>query len=197
MASNKQSPSPAHVLDDIVKLVSSMNEMIRNFKSMRDPIMESSNSVPQASKQLDKVTEETERVTNQMLDLVETMTERGMNTADNVETLLADTDQLTDRQEELLREIQENAAEDQNDIFLIMDALQFQDITSQQISHANSILDTIERKLQSLLYMIGEAFEVQEEVERCFDPEATTTERETRQDLVDSLIKETNHRKDA
>ena len=197
MASNKQSPSPAHVLDDIVKLVSSMNEMIRNFKSMRDPIMESSNSVPQASKQLDKVTQETERVTNQMLDLVETMTERGMNTADNVETLLADTDQLTDRQEELLREIQENADEDQNDIFLIMDALQFQDITSQQISHANSILDTIERKLQSLLYMIGEAFEVQEEVERCFDPEATTTERETRQDLVDSLIKETNHRKDA
>lgn len=197
MASNKQSPSPAHVLDDIVKLVSSMNEMIRNFKSMRDPIMESSNSVPQASKQLDKVTQETERVTNQMLDLVETMTERGMNTADNVETLLEDTDQLTDRQEELLREIQENAAEDQNDIFLIMDALQFQDITSQQISHANSILDTIEQKLQSLLYMIGEAFEVQEEVERCFDPEATTTERETRQDLVDSLIKETTHRKDA
>ncbi len=196
MAANGQSPPPARVLDDIVKLVASMNDMICNFRSMRDPIVESSNSVPQASEQLDKVTQETERVTNRMLDLVETMTERGMETAGHVDELLSHGEGLNEEQRTMLQAIQANSEEDQNDIFMIMDALQFQDITSQQINHANSILDTIDSKLQSLLRLIGEAFEVHEEVERSFDPEATTTNRKSRQAMVDSLIKETQPRKD-
>jgi len=189
---NKLTPLPPEVLDDIVKLVTSVNEMIQNFKAIREPIIESSNSVPQATQQLDKVTEETERVTHKMLDLVEGLMERGMDTAMIVDELLASNEERPQEDRDRLEEIKENSDADQNDLFLIMDALQFQDITSQQINHANAILDTIENKLQSLLSTLGEVFDVQEHMERCYDPNATVRDGETRQKIVDNVIEKTN-----
>lgn len=182
---------PAEVFEDIVKLVKSVNDMIQNFNSIKKPIIDTSNSVPEAAKQLDKVTQETEKATHKMLDLIEGILDREIETASMVETILSEEEKLPETAVKNLDRIKMNAEDSQNDSFMIMDSLQFQDITTQQIYHASAILGTIEERLQSLLSMIGEAFKMERSVKTHYDPEATTDNREGRQQSVDELIKAT------
>jgi len=190
MASKKKNETmPQRVVEDILKLVRSVDNMIQNFNSIRKPLIDSSNSMPEATKQLDKVTKETEKATHRMLDLIEGITDKEIDTLSVVEELLGDTESMEDSQIEKLEQIRQNAEEAQNDSFLIMDSLQFQDITTQQIHHAGAILDAIEDKLKSLLEIIGEAFNMEERVSRHYDPNATIEGSATRQRNVDELIK--------
>lgn len=182
---------PTEVFEDIVKLVKSVNDMIQNFNSIKKPIIDTSNSVPEAAKQLDKVTQETEKATHKMLDLIEGILDREIETASMVETILSEEEKLPETAVKNLDRIKMNAEDSQNDSFMIMDSLQFQDITTQQIYHASAILGTIEERLQSLLSMIGEAFKMERSVKTHYDPEATTDNREGRQQSVDELIKAT------
>jgi len=182
---------PTEVFEDIVKLVKSVNDMIQNFNSIKKPIVDTSNSVPEAAKQLDKVTQETEKATHKMLDLIEGILDREIETASMVETIFSEEEKLPETAVKNLDRIKMNAEDSQNDSFMIMDSLQFQDITTQQIYHASAILGTIEERLQSLLSMIGEAFKMERTVKTHYDPEATTDNREGRQQSVDELIKAT------
>lgn len=182
---------PTEVFEDIVKLVKSVNDMIQNFNSIKKPIIDTSNSVPEAAKQLDKVTQETEKATHKMLDLIEGILDREIETTSMVETIFSEEEKLPENVVKNLDRIKMNAEDSQNDSFMIMDSLQFQDITTQQIYHASAILGTIEDRLQSLLSMIGEAFKMEREVKTHYDPEATTDNREGRQQSVDELIKAT------
>ncbi len=180
---------PPQVVDEFMKLIASVNSMIHNFRSIKRPIVESSNSMPLASEQLDKVTQETEKATHQMLDLIESITDRDMETAALAEELLSKHEEIPSDISTAVQKIKENAEECQNDSFLLMDALQFQDITSQQINHANTILGEIEEKLQSLMQIIGETFEMREREYKPHDPNATIRNGEKRQQLVDELLK--------
>lgn len=190
MEQNGQNELSRQAMEDFVHLVKSVNNMIHNFRSIRKPIVESSKSMPIASEQLDKVTFETEKATHQMLDLIEGITERDAETAELVGNLLQDTPDIPEAAKPHLNQIKTNAEACQNDSFLLMDALQFQDITTQQINHANTILGEIEAKLQSLLEMIGETFEIRSNKEyRPHDPNATTQEGVKRQQIVDELLK--------
>ena len=83
-------------------------------------------------------------------------------------------------------------ARSQNNAFLIMDALQFQDITSQQMHHASTLLEDIEGRLQHLLSVFdGEAmpeFEDSEaKKERAFDPDADLFDGKN-QSEVDTIV---------
>ncbi|MCF7802893.1 MAG: protein phosphatase CheZ [Candidatus Marinimicrobia bacterium] len=180
---------PSKVMQDFIQLVKSVNSMIEKFKSIRAPIVESSNSMPVATQQLDKVTAETEKATHQMLDLVEGITDRGADSIQRAKSVKKELDGNFDAAKEDLDRIVANAEQSQEDGFLIMDALQFQDITAQQINHANSILEEIEKKLLSLLELTGETFQMNSRISRHFDPEATTEGGEARQKHVDELIK--------
>ncbi|HKJ68286.1 MAG TPA: protein phosphatase CheZ [bacterium] len=180
---------PENVLDDIVKLVKSVDTMIQNFNSIRKPIKDSSTSVPKANQQLNKVTKETEKAANRMLDLVEGITDKEIETLSIVGDLLASAENLTEDEQCKLQKVQQNAEQVQNDTFLIMDSLQFQDITTQQIHHASSILDAIENEMHSLLRAMGEAFEGGNKLERQFDPNATMEDSKKRQRNIDDLIK--------
>jgi len=178
-----------HVIDEFMKLIVSVNNMIQNFRSIRQPLVESSNSMPLASEQLDKVTMETEKATNQMLDIIEGITDREMESASLADNLLTQQPDMSEEAKSTVNKIKQNAEACQNDSFLLMDALQFQDITSQQINHANTILGEIEEKLQSLMLIMGETFEIREREYRPHDPNATTRDGEKRQHMVDELLK--------
>ncbi len=180
---------PANVLKDIVKLVKSVDTMIQSFNSIRKPIKESSNSVPKANQQLDKVTRETEKAANRMLDLVEGITDKEIETLSIVGDLLESSENLTEEESSKLQKVRQNAENVQNDTFLIMDSLQFQDITTQQIHHASSILDAIENEMHSLLQVMGEALEVGDKLDRQFDPNASMEDSRSRQRNIDDLIK--------
>lgn len=82
-----------------------------------------------------------------------------------------------------------------DELFMMMGALQFQDITSQQLAHASSVLvDMEERMLEvarlfdhnldvSRVTVVGDAPDV-----RTYDPNATTKDAEGRQALADQLF---------
>lgn len=96
---------------------------------------------------------------------------------------LKDVDQLLETNEEM-----------QNNIFLIMNSLQFQDITTQQIQHANSIMDMIQRKLYELLSRFTDATNIERlkhpetfSLSGTFDPKATIKNSDERQAIADQL----------
>ncbi len=88
----------------------------------------------------------------------------------------------------------DNANTNLNDAFALMDALQFQDITSQQMDHAAALLEEIE----SRLHMRAEDYRRRAAAEivasnrpkkaRAYDPHADLFERKTEQKEIDTLF---------
>jgi len=81
-----------------------------------------------------------------------------------------------------------------NELFAITEALQFQDITSQQIRYAANVLVELEDKLISVLHLIDvtgldEAHAALHGTNRgTYDPNATTKDREGRQHVADEIF---------
>jgi chemotaxis regulatin CheY-phosphate phosphatase CheZ len=83
------------------------------------------------------------------------------------------------------------------EIYNVIGHLQFQDITSQQLNHASSILHEMESQLSSFVRLFGTADDIEpEQVEHrsravAFDTAATVANAADRQELVDQLISST------
>lgn len=81
-----------------------------------------------------------------------------------------------------------------NELFAITEALQFQDITSQQIRHAASVLVELEDKLMALLHMIDISgiddvkAQLHDADKGTYDPNATVRDREGRQHVADEVF---------
>lgn len=185
---------------EIVELAASINDIVEKFKKLHNPLHESKDQVPQATKQLDKISEQTEAVTNQMLDMVEKITKREEEVEagfDSLKQLI--TENKIEQATELIDELKGKADDNRNDAFSIMEALQFQDITAQQMNHAAALLDDLEIKLTRIIRaMNGE--ELAEEIvdaddqnsaprkERSYDPHAEFVDKKTNQEDIDNLF---------
>jgi chemotaxis regulatin CheY-phosphate phosphatase CheZ len=134
-----------HFIKDTTPLLDDINVSIR----------ENLQKMPKASKQLSKVTEATESATNEIMDTVDGVLYKTRIIATNlkhIEDLQPPADnpisseygRLAKNSNELLKSIE-------NDAQNIMMALQVQDITSQQIAAVNSVLETVQSKLGSIL----------------------------------------------
>jgi chemotaxis regulatin CheY-phosphate phosphatase CheZ len=83
-----------------------------------------------------------------------------------------------------------------NELFAITEALQFQDITSQQIRYAANVLVELEEKLMSVLHLIDvtglddERAGLESSAQGTYDPNATATNREGRQHVADAVFGE-------
>lgn len=83
-----------------------------------------------------------------------------------------------------------------DELFLMMGALQFQDITSQQLAHASAVLIEMETRLIDIarLFDAKTDFTEQHRSEtsppdvRTYDPNATTRDSESRQALADQIF---------
>jgi len=80
-----------------------------------------------------------------------------------------------------------------DELFLMMGALQFQDITSQQLSHASAVLVEMETRLGEIAKLFDSNIAVTPQVtssraELAYDPEATTRNAEGRQALADEIF---------
>lgn len=81
-----------------------------------------------------------------------------------------------------------------NELFAITEALQFQDITSQQIRYAANVLVELEEKLLTVLHLIDvTGFDdshaaLHESGEGTYDPNATAKDREKRQHVADEVF---------
>lgn len=185
----------SRIQKEIEELTTSVSGLIENFHRLKNPLVESRERVPQATNQLDKISQQTEAATHRVLDIIEAITQR----EEQVVAGLSQISQMaangnTVGVSTLADTLQDQANTTLNDAFTIMEALQFQDITSQQMNHAASLLEDIEAKLQNILHIIGgEEFKQDMDTftpkkERAFDPHADLFERRTQQADIDSLF---------
>ena len=179
---------------EMFELTTSIAGLVASFKKLKRPLTESHEKVPQATDQLDKISEQTEAATNQMLDRIEQITQRE-------DELIKYTQQVKDKVQAgetaevipMIDTIADMANNSLNDAYIIMDSLQFQDITAQQMNHAASILEDIETKLDSIMAAMGESDHPDQQSrgthkERAYDPHADLFDRKTNQEDIDSLF---------
>jgi len=185
----------ARIQKEIAELTGAISGLVEGFKKLQRPLVESHEKVPQATNQLDKISAQTEEATHRMLDMVEKITQREDDVIKGIGKIRAEANAgNTARIEDLAAEVYEKANQNLNDAFMIMDSLQFQDITAQQMDHAASLLEDIEEKLHHILAAIGadgalaeEAGTVQRKV-RAYDPHADFVDRKANQADIDTLF---------
>lgn len=189
-------PLQAKIQLEIEELASSINEIVTKFKELHNPLRESSEKVPKATEQLDKISEQTEAATHQMLDRVEKIVQHvedskaGLNQIKTCisEDRVGDVDGMVD-------DLLEKANVTCNDAYTIMDALQFQDITAQQMNHAAALLEDIEIKLNGIMGALkgeepatGKDHSVTCRKSRSYDPHADLFEKKTDQSAIDDMF---------
>lgn len=190
--STKNTEITGQIRKELEELTASISKMMDVFRQIRQPIQESSDKVPTTTQQLERVTQQTEQATQKMLDIVESITNRESDIA-KAAAQLNKTIRGNPEAEKLCSGIQTNADANLNDTMVIMEALQFQDITSQQIEHAVSQLEDIDTKLKALLVTTGAKKESSApdpaRKSRAFDPNANyAVDHTTHQQDVDELI---------
>lgn len=190
--------SQSRIQQELQELTQSVAALIENFHRLKNPLVESREKVPQATDQLDKISQQTEAAAHRMLDTIEQITQREEQTIAGLGHII----QLAAKGDYapisgVAQNLSENANTTLNDAFTIMNTLQFQDITSQQMDHAAALLEDIEDKLQSILHVIGgDEFRVnvdepKERKQRAYDPHAEVTDNHAKQSDIDNLFLQT------
>lgn len=180
---------------EISDLTNSISGMVSSFKQLQRPLVESRETVPKATSQLDKISKQTEAVTTRMLDVVDQITQREEEVIRGLETVRDKAvSGSVDGIKELATDLTTKAGENLDDAYQIMESLQFQDITAQQMDHAASLLEEVEDKLHGILRTLGapEAAAVKkpavERKVRAYDPHAEFGDKKTDQKDIDSLF---------
>jgi len=142
--------------------------------------------IPQTIKQLSKINEETSESTFKILEKVDQIYEL----VDIIKKAIIPIKNDNNYKEQV---DQIESALDRLDT-LTLDIItysQFQDITSQQINYANSIINNIEKLLGKLLSYFGEKVLTVSKlnIEGTFDPKATIRINKVKQAEIDNLIK--------
>ncbi len=191
-----------HLQQELSDIASSVNGLLENVRQLKDPLVESQRKVPQATSQLDKINEQTEAAAHRMLDVAEKMTQR----EEDVIKGLTQLQELIEPERHgdvamLVAAVREKAEANLNDAYAMMEALQFQDITSQQMNHAASLLEDIEDRLQNILGVFGPDGKALSESgtdkvrrERAFDPHADVKRNQARQADIDSMFEKSKRR---
>lgn len=187
------------IQQEISELTASVSGLIENFHRLRNPLVESHEKVPQATMQLDKISEQTEAAAHRLLDLVEQITER----EDQVLAGLAEISKALENGDTaairpVVSKLNMYANTTLSNAYTMIDALQFQDITSQQMNHAAALLEDIQGKLHSILEIIvGDTFTacfgnlLAARKDRAYDPHADMCDRRTQQEDIDNLFAQT------
>jgi chemotaxis regulatin CheY-phosphate phosphatase CheZ len=187
--------SAKNIHGELRHLADSISQIIKGIRVAQEPIAESRSKMPQATEQLERVTQQTATATHRVLDMVEAITGR----EGDIETQMKELRRVlpstyfrnNSRVKRIVERICAGASANQNDAYAIMDALQFQDITSQQVDHAISLLEQVENRLKDVL--VGLQLEVGPETEvkrkeRAYDPNANFSSPPGGQSQVDELL---------
>lgn len=177
----------------------SIRELMGSLDAIQKPLAETKKKLPTATSQLDRISEQTEQAASQVLDLVEQI---GNHQNDIIDLLnqsinsLHDVEGVNPEVIAKLEAAEEHANRSQNDSFTIMDAMQFQDITAQQINHAASLLEDVEGKIDKIVGNLdtGSDFDDEDDEtnhrkERAFNPSADMLVKQTDQTGIDDLVK--------
>ena len=178
----------------IEEVTTTVQTVVDSIKLSRQSIKHSIDSmVVKTTEQLSKVTNVTESATNSILDVTEKLIDNQNEIVEKLEILQNNMEEeLKDKINEIVQFINQN----QDHTFNIMEYLQFQDITTQQIQGILLVLSETEKKLMKVLAILTNLESEEEstiEVEtkeelQTFDPDANFMSKENAQKLIDDLF---------
>ncbi len=170
--------------DEVIPFLGDLFKFIQDVMPLMSEIQqsftESSGKIPDAAQRLSDVTEATEMATHEIMDKLESIN-NGL-------------EQVATKVPEDTKKIVENMKNDAMDITF---ALQFQDITSQKLEHANRILQAINNKFTDLSKnselikvktKVGER--IMHELHLGADPEKTKKDKEMFDNETQDVIRE-------
>ena len=177
-----------------------INLVYNDLEENRQELMSSSNELfEKVSLQLQKVTESTQTVATSVMDRTDKICEKQNEIFDKLAAMKEKLSAKGDDKDlvELSRVVEEAEAVEQDiqmEVFEIMNEMQFQDITTQQLQQANSLIMEAEQRLHDFREIISEVASSSEKMvsggKSTFDPSASMDEREERQNLADNIFKE-------
>lgn len=212
------------VVPIIQNLTEFMHEIVPLLESINHSISDSASQMPKAKNQINDVTSATELATTEILDLVDEISNRVMT----IDTGLTELEEKQLKKESILKElgdvvsdnpkalellnqlkehnnvqekitaVKEATAKINEDSYKITLSLQVQDITSQQLSAVNHLIENVNEKLQKLMSQIDSSelkkefnnlqIEVPEDAH--YDPNARYEHDDARQKKVDDIIED-------
>jgi hypothetical protein len=185
--SSVQNPSQLGLMDIpnlLLKAYTEINSVLANLRHSRDVLQQSTlDKLQHTNDKLREVSSATEVAATDMLDGLD----RALALLDRLEIPTIDDGQSAD---------EEVRASLRNELFSLMNCLQFQDITTQQLNYASSVLVEMESRLAELARFfdpdtLGLTPVLQGDSatpQAAFDPAATTADSEKRQALVDEIF---------
>ncbi len=172
-----------------------LHEIVPLLENINQSIQESNSKLPTAATQLNKVTSATELATTEILDLVDKIAIQLGEIKSAVGQMR--NDGVNEKHEPALKTIEGKLEDIEMNTTSIMMSLQVQDITSQQIAAVNHLMESVQKKLGTLVEQFEdtELQNVQKEMvntefpsDVTFDANAVYTKSSDRQDLVEQVI---------
>jgi chemotaxis regulatin CheY-phosphate phosphatase CheZ len=169
--------------DVLLRACSEINSVLANLRRSRDMLEQSTvEKLQQTNSKLQEVTSATEMAATDMLDGLD----RALGMVDELD---AGSESDPERAAEVRGDLR-------NELFSLMNCLQFQDITTQQINYASSVLVDMEHRLADLAKLFDpKCFGIEEtglqlspRSAAAFDPAATTSDAGQRQALADAIF---------
>ncbi|MFC1552889.1 protein phosphatase CheZ [Candidatus Latescibacterota bacterium] len=161
-------------MPQIARLVVFIEEVIPLFDTIQDNLKQSSSLIPKASEKLGKVTSATEMAATEVMDIVDNVIERLNKMSESIAVI---EENISEESAETVKEktalIREEIDGSQDDLFSIMNALQFQDITTQQINGISETIENVHIKIAELLSGFqDEGISLLDVKKAAFDPNA-------------------------
>lgn len=119
-----------------------------------------------------------------------------MDACDRANQMVDELDTIDSAEEPDRAKAAEVRANLRDELFMMMGALQFQDITSQQLTHASSVLVEMESRLADVAKLFDSSISPDRPLaalhgvpdEKTYDPNATTKNAEQRQNIADEIF---------
>lgn len=210
------------ILPILQSLIDFMGDIIPLLENINTSIADSTNQMPKVSDQISNVTSATELATTEILDLVDEISNE-LNDIDQAVNKIMELNETRDQKfNEILAKVEGNGevikllneyktmvtfddtfgiirdvlAKISNDSFKITMSLQVTDITSQQLSAVNHLIESVNKRLTGLIKEIDSSDlkkefgnMMWEDTENLhFDGNASYINREHKQDEVDQII---------
>ncbi len=167
-------------------LIDDAKEETKKFVTQR--IIESYTQLPDTIRQLNKITEETSSSAMETISRLDEIAQIIIDSKKNMDDLSISFPQL--KEDERFMALSSNLMKIDDSSFDIINLLQFQDITTQQINYTNSIIFKVQQLLKDLLDYYSEQvlIETQLQMNQAFDPNATIKFSQQRQEDINNII---------
>ena len=134
-----------HIEGTTESVITALQKVITLLDRIKNAIEESSSKIPNASVQLNTVTQATELATVEILDVLDLMGTKIHMLENGIKEF--DTEGVSEKQLLMLSGIKQTLAELKEDTNNITVALQVQDITAQKIGAANHLIESVRKEL--------------------------------------------------